>query len=161
MSLTIPTALTEKEMMRLIVLAQSARVIELGSWYGASTLALASSAHSVHSIDWHQGDEHAGYGDTLHQYLYNVATCHNVFSHIGRFADVLPAMRRGYFELAFIDGQHDSLSVTEDFKLVKPTLVKGAVVAFHDYGRYEVQDAVDALFGKPDELVDTLAIVRV
>lgn len=159
--LAIPTALSKPELRCLIGLAEGMDVVELGAEYGASTITLALSARSVHSIDWHQGDEHSGYKDTLHEYFYNVSNCRNVVSHIGRFEDVLPMMKRDAFDVAFIDGQHDRVSVTSDFKLVNPLLKKGAKVVFHDYGRFEVKEAVDTLFGKPDAIVDTLAIVRV
>ena len=154
------TSLTEKELQKLVQLAEGKDVVELGAQYGGSTIALALSARSVHSCDWHQGDEHAGYRDTLHDYFYNIVSCRNVVSHIGRFEDILPKLRRGGFQMAFIDGQHDFVSVTADYKLVKPLLAEGAVVAFHDYGRFQVEEAVQRLFGAPDELVDTLAIVR-
>jgi len=157
------TAMTENEVRALAELAEGRDVIELGAQYGGSTIALATSAKSVHSCDWHQGDEHAGYRDTLHEYFYNIASFRNIVSHIGRFEEILPKMRRHAFSMALIDGQHDSFSVTTDFGLVKPLLDPlapgGAIVAFHDYGRFGVKEAVDSLF-KKIELVDTLAIVR-
>jgi predicted O-methyltransferase YrrM len=155
------TSLTEAEVHKLIKLAEGKDVVELGAQFGGSTLALAISARSVHSLDWHQGDEHAGYRDTLHEYFYNIASCRNVVSHIGRFEDILPKMRRGVFDMAFIDGQHDRVSVKSDYTLAQPLLKPGATVAFHDYGRFEVKEAVDSMFKELDELVDTLAIVTV
>ena len=157
----IYTSLTPAEVYKLVELAEGKDVIELGSQYGGSTVAMAASAKSVHSVDWHQGDEHAGYADTLHDYFYNIVSFRNIISHIGRFEDVLPKMRRFAFDMAFIDGQHDATSVKSDYSLVKSLLkTEGSVIAFHDYGRFEVKRAVDSLFPVIDDLVDTLAIVR-
>jgi hypothetical protein len=36
----------------------------------------------------------------------------------------------------------------------------GGVLAFHDYGRYEVTEVVDAL-GTPERVVDSIAVLRV
>jgi predicted O-methyltransferase YrrM len=161
---SIPTALTRAELSRLGELARGRLVLELGSGYGASTVALAQSARRVHAVDWHRGDEQAGRHDTLGPYVANLerhGVADRVVTHIGRFDDAVAVMRPGSFELAFLDGCHDRGHVEADLALVLPLLTPGAAVAFHDYGRYGVTEVVDELAaGGSLEVTDSLAVVR-
>ena len=53
----IATSMSEMELDKLADLAQGKRVLEIGARVGASTVAMARVAESVHSVDWHQGDK--------------------------------------------------------------------------------------------------------
>src|SRR6266567_9487866 len=91
----IPTAVTVEEAGKLATLATGGDVLELGAWHGFSTVILAQAARRVVSVDLHQGDEHAGEGDTWESYRANLArygVTANVDARRGRFADVLPAL---------------------------------------------------------------------
>ena len=138
----IPTAVTREEAARLATLATGKDVLELGAWYGFSTVILAQAARRVVSVDWHQGDEHAGEGDTWDAYRANLArfgVTGKVDARRGRFADVLPALAKqgALFDGCFIDAQHDTASVEADLALALPLIRPGGFVAFHDYGRGE------------------------
>lgn len=153
------------EVARLAELATGRTVLEVGSWLGASTVAMARTALMVHSIDWHRGDPHAGDDETMHPFLDNLAASgfrDKVVAHIGRSEDVLPILREGVFDFAFHDAYHTAEAVTADVGRIVPLLKPGSLLAFHDYGLFGVQEAVDRLtFGKLVELTETLAVVRV
>jgi hypothetical protein len=168
----VPTSMTLDEGAKLAELARGQSVLELGAWQGFSTICLAQTATVCHSVDWHGGDENAGFSDTLVPYLrnlqrYGMLRSERVVVHIGRFHAVCDAFRDGRFDGVFVDGAHDYKSVIEDGKMAWRLARKW--IAFHDYGvdgsdaggpRFAVAEAVAELFGSPSELVDTLAVVR-
>lgn len=159
----IPSSVTEAECARLSDLAEGGRVLELGAWLGRSTIALASTATHVHSVDWHQGDDHVGSGDTAVAFLKNLnryGVRNRVVAHFGQFEEVAPLLRDRLFAGAFIDGHHSTESVSRDYHLTRRLVARGGWFAFHDYGitRFGVTDVVNSL-GVP-EVVDTLAVVR-
>jgi SAM-dependent methyltransferase len=161
---SVPTALSPAELERLSALARGRVVLELGSCYGASTVALARSARQVHAVDWHRGDAQSGWFESLGPYLANLerqAVRERVVTHIGRFDEVLPILRPASFDLVFLDGCHDAEHVRRDVQLATPLLAPDGLLAFHDYGRYSVSEVVDELAaGRDLELVDTLAVLR-
>jgi hypothetical protein len=141
----IPSAVTGEEAARLASLASGGDVLELGAWHGFSTVILAQAARRVTSVDWHQGDGslsamgEAG-ADTWESYRANLArygVAGKVDARRGRFADVLPALRRQgvLFDGCFLDAQHDAEAVQRDLDMVLPLIRPGGWVAFHDYGR--------------------------
>ena len=157
----ITTALTVAEATTLRELADGKAVLELGAHYGFSTIVLAAVTKELHSVDWHKGDPHAGLADSLLTYRENLRRYgveDKVISHVGRFGDVLPAFRDHYFDGCFVDGEHDFDSVVADGRLAWGLVRPGGWVAFHDYGRYGVKRAVNAL-ARPDRIVDTLAVL--
>lgn len=175
----IPTAMTEAEARKLARFAEGKRVLEMGAHLGFSTVVLARVAAEFHSVDWHRGDLVAGDGDSLAQFRTNLRSHgveDRVIVHVGRFEDVLPTLKPG-FDLVFVDGCHSYEAVRQDIELALPLLAPGGVMALHDYDReaqpgfrdgdwggftagdFGVTRAVDEL-SAPDEIVDTLAVVR-
>jgi hypothetical protein len=170
----VPTSMTEAEGLKLAELAEGKLVLELGAWQGFSTICLAQAAEVVHSVDWHGGDAHAGYGSTLVPYLQNLqrygllGAGSRLATHIGRFETICPVFADQSFHGVFVDGAHDYESVLADGK--QALRLTNEWIAFHDYGvhlsdqggelPFGVTEAVTELFGSPHELVDTLAIVR-
>lgn len=151
--------LSAREADKLAELADGGVVLELGAWKGRSTVALASTARYVVSIDAHKPfvsfleryDE-----DSLPTYLDNVRKLPNVGIVIAQFSFAITFDVRA-FDLVFVDGLHDKTNVTNDAMLVSRF---DAVVAFHDWGKYQVEEAVRRLnlYDEPDEIVDTLAV---
>lgn len=157
----LPSTVTEAEARKLAELARDGMVLEMGSWYGRSTVAMASTAKRVHAVDWHHGDAQAGRAETLEPFLtaldwYEVRE--RVVVHIGRFEDVVPAFRANFFDFVFLDGYHEQDAVARDLKMARRVVKSGGAIACHDYGLYGVAPAVDS-FGTP-ELTDTLAVLR-
>jgi predicted O-methyltransferase YrrM len=104
--------------------------------------------------------------DTFPTYRENIY-CHNVASKIvpcvGPSTFVCPLLRRDSFDVAFIDGEHTYEAVRDDIACVEPLVVKGGVIAFHDYGEDRfagVKQAIDEWRkDRRFEVVDSLALV--
>jgi hypothetical protein len=149
--------LSQKEADALMDLAAGKTVLEMGAFRGRSTVAMALSAKSVTSVDWHEGaSEIPQYGSTLEQYRKNIAPYPNVEPIVGRFEDVLPAMKGREFDLVFVDGEHSKESVIRDMKLA--IAFKPDVIAVHDWGLFEVTEGLETFGVAPEKVVDTLAI---
>ncbi len=136
----VPSAVTEDECRTLAQMAEGRRVLEAGSQYGRSTIALASRAEVVHAVDWHGGDPWAGPGDSLAAFLANLdrhGVRARVVVHLGRFEDVAPAFRDAYFGLVFVDGAHGYDDVRRDLELFGSKCAAGGFLALHDYARFE------------------------
>lgn len=136
----IATAVTAAEAAELGVLAAGKTVLELGSFFGFSTIVMASVADMVYSVDWHQGDEHAGQYDTWNDFRANLqgyGVKDRVHAVKGRFEEEVPKLYEQGVRVdgAFLDGQHDAVSVRRDLDLALTLVKPGGWVAFHDYGR--------------------------
>lgn len=170
----VPSSVSRSECEALCELARGRCVLELGSWYGRSTIALASVARVLHAVDWHHGDPHSGPSDTLGPLVERLRThelLDSVVLHVGRNEDVLPLLRDGLFGLVFVDSFHARSAVERDIELAYRLLEPGGVIAFHDYGinlvhngvPFGVSAAVDAFAarsGRKIEVVGSLAILR-
>ncbi|MGB7088570.1 MAG: class I SAM-dependent methyltransferase [Methylovirgula sp.] len=68
---------------------------------------------------------------------------------VGKSHDVLPHLRRQFFDFIFIDGSHLALDVLEDAVFSFPLAKVGAIIGFDDYkwklGPDRPQPAVDAI----------------
>jgi Methyltransferase domain len=151
-------------------LAAGRTVLEIGSYLGFSTIAMAKVAKRVWAVDWHRGDLLAGLGDTLPSYWANLARAgvrSNVVTLVGDVAEILPRLQ-GSFEFIFIDGDHRYEAVRRDIQLCLGFRPDGGPLALHDYGReeqpgstnrpFEVTRAATELLGPPSYLVETLAV---
>lgn len=159
----IPSSVSAVEAERLMELANGRRVLEVGSWRGFSTVAMAMVALRVHAVDWHLGDEHAGHDESLGPLMENLDRFRvrsKVVVHVGDAAHVLPLMPPGHFDLAFIDAFHETDAVRRDAELVLPLVHAGGRIAFHDYGRFGVKEAVDELGLAWIDLTETLAVLE-
>lgn len=174
----IPSAVTERECGRLGELAEGRRVLEVGSYLGRSTIALASTAEVVHTIDLHPPDPAVREVEStlplFLEHLDRYELRHKVVVHFGFTQETLPALREDWFEVAFLDAQHQREPVEEDLELILPHLASGAIVAFHDYGLagiehggrwddFHVTEVVDEFArsrGIHVDVIDTLAVVR-
>jgi len=114
-------------------------VIEIGSYKGRSTLAIALAIsqlcrpYRLMAIDPHDGyafGDGSNTRDALVETLRANAVAEGVDVICGRSTEVTmpPAIA-----FAFIDGLHDPDSVRADYEHVLPWLVPGGLLAFHDY----------------------------
>ena len=136
----ISSAVTANESQALADLARGKVVLELGAWFGYSTIVLASVAERVTSVDWHMGDDHAGITDTWEIFCFNIqryGVANRIEAIRERFEDALPplAEQGRKFDGMFLDAHHAEESVDRDLGLALPLMKPGAFVAFHDYGR--------------------------
>lgn len=162
MKIERPTVSPE-EMALLLELAKDKTVLELGAGYGWSAVELIKSARQVWSVDWHRGDDQAGWGDTLGAYFERTRDyidSGRIVALVGRFEWVLPYLRAASFGLIFHDGHHSAPSVEADLRLALPLLEWGGWVAAHDYGLFSVREGSLPILGEPDLQVRSLAAWR-
>lgn len=156
----INTSLTLDETAKLQELAKDGDVLEIGSAYGYSTVALALVARSVVAVDPHIAH---GSRQTLEANL----TAYGVGNKVDVYQDFSQATLRAFaqtdlrFDLVWIDGDHTAEVVEHDVSWAIKLLKPGGVLACHDYDEVTcpgVRQALDKLFGGPGELTDTLAV---
>ena len=155
----IDTSLTRTETGELMRLAKDARVLEIGSAYGYSAVAMALQGAMVVAIDPHTW---LGSYDTMVTNLEAAGVRDRVHIIADLSFSVLPGLAAAgeLFDLVWVDGDHEAPTVTHDVewavKLLKPT----GTLACHDYGEDTcpgVRQALDA-WKPPAKVVDTLAL---
>ena len=154
----IDTSVTEAETAELQRLSAGKSVLEVGSAYGYSAIAMALAGAYVVAIDPHE--QLASY-DTMGANLdaYGVADRVSIFR--GNSQTWMPAMMPAGYHLVWVDGDHSAEMVTHDVTWARKLLRKDGTLACHDYDEDTcpgVRQALDALLGPPPKLVDTLAI---
>lgn len=165
----VPGWLTDAEGEVLQREARGKRVLEIGAYCGRSTIWLASHAKEVHVIDTFSGkfcpvpvDTYAAFCRNIEKYKVYA----KVWTYRGEVEHTI-SLVPGYFDVVFIDGSHDYLSVRRDIGLALNVLdpVKGGTLIFHDYGRDcdpGVKRAVDetfVTFGRPE--VGSVLVVKI
>lgn len=167
---TLPEGwLTVEEAACLAELAANRVVLEVGAWKGRSTVALASTAAMVVTVDTFSGSaEHQGAGPvwTLPEFMENRAHYRNIVTVVGDFLEVAPWLRPYAFGLVFIDADHSYEATLRIGRVAGALAAPGARMVFHDYGRdYEgVTGAVDLMSregGGPVRLAGSLAALPV
>lgn len=140
---------------------EAARVIEVGSWVGASAIAMADAGAEVTCVDpWRM---YGGYTDVLsaayaehgadkvyQTFLRNIGTRKDRSIHPLRKTSLdAAAQMKEQVDMVFIDANHDYDSVIEDIEAWLPHVRPGGIIAGHDYGFAMfpgVKQAVDELF---------------
>lgn len=159
----ISTSLTEPETKKLRWLAAGAYVLEIGSAYGYSAVAMALSDAHVTAVDphaWLQSKE------TMETNLKAYEVEDKVTIIQSPSYVYLPSLLGSgtTFDLIWIDGDHEQAAVEQDVAMSLPLLRPGSgVLACHDWDELTcpgVRPGLEAKVGPPHELVDTLAIYR-
>lgn len=154
----INTSLTAAETAELQRLANGKDVLEIGSAYGYSTVALALVAKRVTTVDPHTGHNSL---DALVDNLHANGLTGKVWWIVDRSQDILPTLAPRAFDLVWIDGDHTAEVVEHDLRAAQTLLRPGGVLACHDYDEDTcpgVKIALDRVLGPPPKLVDTLAV---
>ena len=148
-------------------------IVEIGSYHGRSTIALAYGAYksqsTVYAIDPHHAHEAGGYlfsPSDLAAFMENLLR-----SNLAAYVRVInlpsdPAMH--HFEsidLAWIDGAHDYDSVAEDIGWAKMYLTPGGSMVVHDYGTWDgvtkaVNEVLDSPFWEITQQVDFTVVLK-
>ena len=135
----------------LMYLAKGKDCLEIGSYKGRSTVALASVANSVFAVDTFKasGDGQVQMSDftTLDEFLSNTKDFNNVEYGAGRSQDILPSIDRK-FDLVFIDGMHSYEQVKLDIELCWDLVKDDGFFAFHDYAHPPANRAIVEIFDK-------------
>jgi predicted O-methyltransferase YrrM len=161
----ILTSLTEVETAKLVELAAGKRVLEIGSAFGYSTVAMGLVAASVISVDPH-------HAMNSHGILLANLRAYRLVEGMGQQVEVMRASSQtalpmlsedgASFDLIFIDGDHRAPGVEYDIKWALELLAEGGTIAIHDVLETcccpDVGPTVD-LFLPNYELVDSMAVV--
>lgn len=127
-------------------------MLEIGSFKGRSTIAMARTASLVVAVDCHEGDKDVGAAWTLPEFATNVrdyGLSSKVIAVVGRSEEIGPYLR-GPFDLVFIDGSHHDLAVEHDTNLAVRLTTTGGVIVWHDWDMPSVRNgAARALDGEP------------
>lgn len=128
--------LSETEAAWLAEQATGKEVLEIGTYLGRSTVAMARTAAAVVTVDHHAGPPQDSAGATTLRFIENVnrfAVSETVIPIVAGFERVHRYLQP-VFEMAFIDGAHDGISVLRDAKAAHGLCRPGASLCFHDYG---------------------------
>lgn len=135
----------------------SGAVIEVGSWEGRSTVALANAVYpvTVSAVDTWAGSpgevsaKLAAERDVFGAFMANI--------HAGTKGNVCPYKQgwREYFgdrpnqviRFAFIDAEHSYAEVFDNIAMILPNLVEGGIICGDDVHHPPVRDAVLEHFG--------------
>lgn len=153
----------KEEVEKIQELARGKVCLEIGAFYGRSTLALAEVAKEVYTIDTFKvsGDGTTQLEDftILKDFQSNTEGWNNIKVLIGRSYDIVPGLGE-IFDLIFIDGSHFYEDVRRDIEICWFKLKQGGVMVFHDYnGWLDVNKAVDERFEKVNGPVGSLVWV--
>lgn len=131
-------------------------IIEIGSWQGRSTVALANATHPerVHAVDTWQGSpgeisaELAAGRDVFAEFQRNIAslTRGNVDIYRMGWREFFDTHRRKV-KLVFIDAEHTYEEVADNIETVLPLMVPGGVICGDDQHHPPVRQAVADTLG--------------
>lgn len=148
----------------------SGDIIEVGSWEGRSTIALANAAHPavVHAVDTWRGSpgeisrDLAAQRDVFATFTGNVrtATRGNVQPHRMGWRHYFLHRDPNPIRLLFIDAEHTYVEVRENIEAALPHMAPGGVICGDDAHHLPVARAVLDVFGDA-ELAATLWVHRV
>lgn len=135
------TGLERAELYRLVRRHRPRVIVEIGSYLGASALAMAEALPEdgrVYCIDtWQNDGMSEGGRDTYAEFCRRTADRGQVIEPVrGWSTEIAPALlaRLDRIDLLFIDGDHSYDGVAADWRTFGPALAPGGVVAFHDIG---------------------------
>lgn len=124
------------------------KYLEIGAFFGANICSImktyaAAEGSEVHCVDpWSDYDGYPEYKNDQHNiyagFLSNMSRLapkdnQKLYIHRGFSADILPTFKSEYFDIIYIDGNHEASYVAEDailaFKKVRP----GGYIIFDDF----------------------------
>ncbi len=143
-SLRVPTHMTLEERMLLYRLGlripRGGRIVEIGSYVGASSCVLAGAASERRGIlvcvdTWANEGMSEGPRDTYDELLANTERFRRwIRAFKGRSQDVARHAQAGAIDLLFVDGCHEYDAVITDLRDWLPKVRPHGWVALHDYG---------------------------
>ena len=156
----ISTSVTLNETAELIKMAAGKRVLEIGSAYGYSAIAMALHGAEVYAMDPHSWI--AGSYESMKSNIHAYGVVDNVIIKVTDSYTELPQLISSgeKFDLVWIDGDHELPAVNHDVGLGRLLIKEDGYLACHDYGEATcpgVRLSLDQ-WNPPPRLVDTLAI---
>jgi predicted O-methyltransferase YrrM len=147
----IQTHMTIEEKLKLYYLTRLKKpkhIVEIGSYFGASTCFIAEALNTkpdgkLLCIDtWGNDAMSEGKKDTFETFLKNTVKYKHKIKTIRCKSNEAISEIKNTIDLLFIDGDHAYSGVTEDINNYLPKLNNGALIIFHDYGAEGVRRAI-------------------
>lgn len=114
--------------------------LEIGAFYGKSTIAMAEVAVLVYTVDTFKsdanGEKQMDTLTTFDAFKKNIEGYDNIVIVEGLSYVVVPKIRFE-FDLVFLDGLHDYENTARDIRVCWPKLKIGGTMVLHDYGFYK------------------------
>ncbi len=123
------------------------KYLEIGTLYGANLISVAQTYGShpeteLHCVDpWEDYDEYDEYRgeqptiyDTFQKNIDRFGIREKVKEHRGYSHKLVPEFEDEYFDIIYVDGNHEPEYVMEDAVLSFRKLKKGGIMVFDDYG---------------------------
>lgn len=151
-SLLIDGWMSETELTWLAQKARThTRIVEVGSWMGRSTRALADNTPGlIWAVDtWQGSEEHQELladkpSNWLYeQFLSNTQDLSNIEALRMPSLEAAKLLADKKFDMIFIDASHEYVAVKQDIEAWKPLCAPGGLLAGHDYDWDGVKKAVD------------------
>ena len=131
--------------------------LEIGAFYGANVISYALSHYAVHPeseihcidpwIDYDDYDEYKGQQETIFETFKRNLASNNVQDkvkyHRGFSYNLISTFPDEYFDIIYIDGNHEPHYIIEDAVLSFRKLKKGGYLIFDDYGWQDASWAID------------------
>jgi hypothetical protein len=132
--------------------------LEIGAYYGANVISYAQSrygknpASEIHCIDpwldYDDYDEYKGHQETIYEtFRRNLVTNQledRIQVHRGFSADLIPTFADEFFDIIYIDGNHEPQYILEDAVLAFRRLKPNGYLIFDDYGWRDASIGIDA-----------------
>jgi precorrin-6B methylase 2 len=134
--------MSEEELRFLNDISKGLTVVELGSYLGRSTVALAEKAKKVYAVDhwnWTEGLGLVMDGTEYDQFLENTKDFSNI--EVLKMSTLEASKKIDSCDIVFIDADHRYNSVKADIKAWFPKVNK--IICGHDYDEQGVRRAVD------------------
>lgn len=134
--------MSEEELNYLAETASKSHcIVEIGSWKGRSTLALAcNTPGTVYAVDTWKGTEQQGDeleqhepGWLLEEFMRNTAEVNNIVICEGPSVVMAKRYAGITIDMIFIDGYHTYEGVRDDIVSWTPMLRPGGILCGHDY----------------------------
>jgi len=137
----------------VFTLPQGARMVEVGSWKGRSTVAICEALRQIDgrltAVDTFRGDIHIGDAAVETEFRTNTAAFTDLLDV--EVAESMVAARDildGSLDCVFIDASHAYDAVSADIRAWAPKVKTGGIVCGHDWRWASVNVAVREAFGR-------------
>ena len=148
-------------------------MVEIGSFSGVSASIFAQFFPVVYCVDpWCSGYDDKDLGSNPK--IYNMKKVEAQFNEVakmykhifkkkGKSLDIAKDFIDGGIDMVYIDAIHQYKPVKDDIKTWLPKIVKGGILAGHDYGSKHfpgVKKAVNEMIGKPDKVFSDTSWIK-
>jgi len=146
------------------------KYLEIGAFQGANAISFGMiygkhEKSEIHCIDpWEDYNDYNEYkneqGNNYTRFLNNITKVHflsKFYIHRGYSSDILPKFENEYFDIIYIDGNHEPAYVLEDAVLSYRKLKAHGYLIFDDYNWGETSKGIDNFLKTYDDKLSLVA----